>query len=98
MIQRLQSAAAKRAMAKARGGCRVLSGLCVGPRPASPGYHGLAHQPEGGQQNDPGQELTLVSSEGVCRLMVRPFLDCGDTALFQGHSHQLWSLFSNGEA
>lgn len=49
VTQRLQSAAAKRAMAKARGGCRTLSGLWGGFRPASPGYHSLAHQPEEGQ-------------------------------------------------
>lgn len=64
VTQRLQSAAAKRAMAKARGGCRTLSGLWGGSRPASPGYHSLAHQPEGGQHSDTGQELTSASPVG----------------------------------
>lgn len=96
MTQRLQSAAAKRAMAKARGGRRTLSGLWGGSRPTSPGYHSLAHQPEGGQQSDTGQELPSASPVGVClMLMVRPFLDWGAHALFWGHSHQPWSLFSN---
>lgn len=75
VTQRLQRAAAKRAMARARDGNRDLSGLWGGPCPASPGHHGLAHQPGGGQGNDTGQGLTAASTEGVCRLlMVRPLL------------------------
>lgn len=96
VTQRLQSAAAKRAMAKARGGHGYLSGLWGGPRPASPGYHGLAHQPGGGQRNDTGQELTSASTEGICLLsMVRPFLGLlhpeGAHCPVPGHSHQLWT-------
>lgn len=96
VTQRLQSAAAKRAMAKARGGHGDLSGLWGGPRPASPGYHGLAHQPGGGQRNDTGQELTSASTEGICLLsMVRPFLGLlhpgGAHCPVPGHSHQFWT-------
>lgn len=94
VTQRLQSAAAKRAMAKARVGHRDLSGLWGGPRPASPGYHGLAHQPEGGQGNDTGQELTSASTEGIhLLLVVRPLLGPlhpgGAHCPVPGHCHQL---------
>lgn len=92
VTQRLQSAAAKRAMAKAGGGYTALSGLWGGPCPASPGYHGLAHQPVGGQGSDTEQALTSASPEGVCLLLtVSPFLDFlhpgVHIALFQGHPH-----------
>ena len=55
VTQRLQSAAARRAMVAARDACSALSGLCRGPRPASPGGHrGLVHQPVEDRESEAG--------------------------------------------
>lgn len=94
VTQRLQSAAAKRAMAKARGGYRALSGLWGAPRPSSPGYHGLAHQPEGGQESDTRQVLASASPQGICFPLVVESLP-GPSAPWGAHCSRI-TLTSSG--